>query len=437
MDYLYKLLEEQEDKENIDYVTENKDVVKIIQKVYEEKGEGVYCIFYCQLKGKLGRYVFTRHEYVEILESKKYLECKNKVDNIPERDDINEVVYVNLGNNILIPYLYANRILNTIDSFGTCVFLLTESRALNHKSALDIYKDKSVAIGKCYDDQIIVYENVSLLIQTGPPLRIQEKENINNILSFLEPKNQLNAKIALNNYGEMVPNKVNYSQYMTLTKEQKEKVVELDCSLSFLHDLPKLPKELKRLICTDNYIEIYKNLPKTLIEFDCSGDYEVKEISKLPKRLEILKCSDCDQLTNLPKFPETLVELDCSNCQRLSKLPKLPEKLEILDVSGTVLSPFPKLPPNLKFLDCSKTRLRSVPKLPDTLIKLRCNKGTRLPKELPKGLKIEVMDEHDSTDSEDFEEDDSEYEYDSENEYENEHEKEALALYLEAKKKKV
>jgi ribA/ribD-fused uncharacterized protein len=119
-----------DDKENIDYVIENKDVGKIIQKIYEEKGEGIYCILYCELKGKLCRFVFTRDEYIKVLNSdKKYL--------------VEHIVYINLGNNILVPYFYANRVLNTIDSSGTCVFLLTDA---------NIYEGNSI------------YENISLLV---------------------------------------------------------------------------------------------------------------------------------------------------------------------------------------------------------------------------------------------------------------------------------
>jgi len=114
-------------------------------------------------------------------------------------------------------------------------------------------------------------------------------------------------------------------------------LVELDCSVTDVTELPDLP-ECRELNC------IYNNLTK---------------LPKLPK-CKRLYCYGND-LTELPELPECEV-LHCL-LNNLIKLPELP-KCEKLICYSNKLTELPELP-ECEFLDCSNNRLTKLPELPE------------------------------------------------------------------------
>ena len=107
---------------------------------------------------------------------------------------------------------------------------------------------------------------------------------------------------------------------------------------------------------------------------DCRNLKSLPDSLSSLDNLKILKLKYCLSLTELPSLPEALEELDLSNCKSLTKLPKpLPRNLKILNLSGWgSLTELPDpLPEGLEKLDLSG-----------------CESLTKLPDPLPKNLKI-------------------------------------------------
>jgi Leucine-rich repeat (LRR) protein len=129
-----------------------------------------------------------------------------------------------------------------------------------------------------------------------------------------------------------------------LINDNKETLIDLECSYSQITSLPNMPK-LKALNCRNTIIINLPDIPN-LIELYCS----ISQITSLPDmpNLEILDCSNT-QITNLPNMPN-LKELYCY---------------------GTNITSLPNMP-NLRYLCCSNTQIKSLPDMPN-LINLICN----------------------------------------------------------------
>lgn len=142
---------------------------------------------------------------------------------------------------------------------------------------------------------------------------------------------------------------------------------ELDISHLFLTKIPKLPKTLTHLYCSDNDISDLGDLSYliNLKILDCTNNNLVS-IKYLPQKLTELNCKynkliDIDVISNCKK----LTHLNCSN----NKLKNIPNH------------------PNIKILDCSDNKLNNI--IMANLRSLTCN--TNCIKELNDYKKIESL----------------------------------------------
>ena len=133
-------------------------------------------------------------------------------------------------------------------------------------------------------------------------------------------------------------------------------IKKLDCSNNGLKSIISFPK-LEILICEYNDIELLPIFPE-LINLQCEAN-KLKKIELSPN-IEEIDCS-FNNLESLPKFPY-LRKLDCGN----NKLKSLPEfiNLEELHCINNEFKDLPSIK-NLKKLDCSYNKLTSLPFLPN------------------------------------------------------------------------
>ena len=152
----------------------------------------------------------------------------------------------------------------------------------------------------------------------------------------------------------------------------------LDCSDSYITELPELPESLTCLDVDGNYLTDLPELPAGLEELDCDGN-QLTSLPALPAGLKELYCYG-NKLTTLPELPAGLTELSCSSNQ-LTSLPALPASLESLSCYGNQLANLPALPASLESLYCYSNQLTGLPALPASLIYLNCynNQITSLP----------------------------------------------------------
>lgn len=77
-------------------------------------------------------------------------------------------------------------------------------------------------------------------------------------------------------------------------------------------NISNLPSNLKKLVCSKQYLMDLENLPETLVELDCRQNY-ISHIDFSPlKKLKVLQISD-NQFEKLENLPDTLEELYCNN----------------------------------------------------------------------------------------------------------------------------
>lgn len=141
----------------------------------------------------------------------------------------------------------------------------------------------------------------------------------------------------------------------------------LDLSGMDLLKLPKLPKNLRRLNCSNNLLKEIDSseLPKNLEVLDCSYNY-LQYIPMLPECLSVLVCSH-NHITGLPDIPRYLTTLVCCN-NKLTDLDGmamkgLPETLLHLDCSFNKIKKI-ELTPSLKTLIFSGNPIKEIFNLP-------------------------------------------------------------------------
>lgn len=147
---------------------------------------------------------------------------------------------------------------------------------------------------------------------------------------------------------------------------------ELNLSNLKLTSLPKIPSEVKYLVCIDNYITKIEELPTELVSLNISKN-DILELCPLPPKLNYLNCYN-NKLSKLPSLP---LHLNFLNCGRnlLTELPSLPKNLTNLICLMNQLTDLPKLPPKLTLLNVKDNHLTLLKNLPNTLQTLNCSKN--------------------------------------------------------------
>ena len=171
-------------------------------------------------------------------------------------------------------------------------------------------------------------------------------------------------------------------------------------SKNVLSTLPKLPENLKVLICGNTYMDSLPVLPKQLSVLKCYSN-NLKKLPILPEHLSYLNCNfnqltelilnneldsiDCDlnKISYINKFPDSLIRFN-GDLNELETLPEFNKRLEMIIVSRNKLTSLPNLPESLYALECWGNKLTNLPSLPKKLFLLECgwNQLTNLP-ELP------------------------------------------------------
>jgi hypothetical protein len=117
--------------------------------------------------------------------------------------------------------------------------------------------------------------------------------------------------------------------------------VVLDLTDSDLEELPPLPPNLKKLLCSGNRLTSLPQLPDTLELLVC-GWNKLTELPQLPARLEELQCEN-NNLTLLPVLPNTLIVLNCEDNQ-ITELPQIPFRLTHLNARNNPIVKLTNLP---------------------------------------------------------------------------------------------
>ena len=117
-----------------------------------------------------------------------------------------------------------------------------------------------------------------------------------------------------------------------------------------LRELPKLPNNLKGLICEFNHLTVIRDLPSSLIWLYC-GSNNITIIDIISNCLELINC-DNNPITVLPVIPETLMHLSCINTQIIT-IPAIPVALtHIYCHNNILLTELPIIPDTVLVLNC-------------------------------------------------------------------------------------
>ncbi len=169
-------------------------------------------------------------------------------------------------------------------------------------------------------------------------------------------------------------------------------LIELNCNSNIIKTINNLPANLQILKCKTNKItsfkilhyrnclndkkikkleETQKNtwLPSSLIELDCSYNYQLTHIDNLQCNLKILYCCSCS-LDSLNNLPDSLIELNCSNNHYIKSLNNLPDSLIKLNCRYCNIDSLDNLPCSLEILNCSHNKIKNLEYLPNNLKKL-------------------------------------------------------------------
>jgi Leucine-rich repeat (LRR) protein len=122
----------------------------------------------------------------------------------------------------------------------------------------------------------------------------------------------------------------------------------LDLTDSDLAELPQLPPNLKKLLCSGNQLTSLPPLPDTLELLIC-GWNKLTELPPLPAKLEVVHCEN-NNLTSLPMLPNTLIELNCEDNQ-ITELPQIPLRLTHLNARNNPIIKLTNLPDARHFPD--------------------------------------------------------------------------------------
>lgn len=159
-------------------------------------------------------------------------------------------------------------------------------------------------------------------------------------------------------------------QIQSRIKQMGPKTMRLNLSNLQLTRLPKLPENIKALICDNNQLVSLPDLPDALEELSCSNN-QLTSLPKLPTGLQILNVQG-NQLSSLPQLPLGLTQLHCGRNQ-LSALPNLPIMLTSLYCEDNKIRSMPPIPPSMHFLYCQNNQLQKLPELPHTLYRFNFN----------------------------------------------------------------
>ncbi len=234
----------------------------------------------------------------------------------------------------------------------------------------------------------LVFTNSHLAnIDFNIPASVQELDLSNNLLTSISSKILKHVKHLTCNYNKLSSIEGildslqilicinNPLQSLTFANPITSNLVELDCSLCKLTELPELPQGLLRLICSSNM--------------------GLAKLPQIPASLEFLDCRGCT-ITVLPEFPvdSKLKELKCSGCE-LTYILSLPSLLEILICANNNITYLPApLPDTLTELNCSANSLVILPiPLPKSLVSLKCssNRITKLPSDISSLTKLKTL----------------------------------------------
>ena len=162
-----------------------------------------------------------------------------------------------------------------------------------------------------------------------------------------------------------------------------ESITSIMCYENNLISLPNIPVNLKYLMLNHNKIKKINFIKNSNIEYLLLMDNKIDSMYEYPKNLKVLNLSlnqlkyintnlplSIDTLyifknflNNLPTLPSNLIYLDCNN-NNLTSLPSLPNNLKDLNCDNNRLTLLPTLPIHLDVLSCSYNQLSSLPSLP-------------------------------------------------------------------------
>lgn len=114
-------------------------------------------------------------------------------------------------------------------------------------------------------------------------------------------------------------------------------LLELDCSCGSLESLPKqLPTTLRKLSCSNNSLKELPPLHQIPLEELCCGHCPLETLASLPNTLKNLFCAGCPLSQGFgEKLPDLLEKMNCSGCQLLQGLPEqLPSALRYFNCAG-------------------------------------------------------------------------------------------------------
>ena len=150
-----------------------------------------------------------------------------------------------------------------------------------------------------------------------------------------------------------------------------------------LYKMPKLPKNLKDLVCCSNFLTSVGKLPKTLEVLYCNCNC-IKSLPKnLPPNLKLLYIEN-NQLTKLSNLPDSIEHLS-ANHNKLIEINNWPKSLNTASLSFNNIKNLPdEFPPDLETFTCIKNKLKFIPKLPNSMqyISVACNKIKALPENI-------------------------------------------------------
>jgi Leucine-rich repeat (LRR) protein len=159
----------------------------------------------------------------------------------------------------------------------------------------------------------------------------------------------------------------------------------LNCSNTRLIKI-KVPKNLKRLYCTQCYsLEKIEDIPSTLEVLDCRTCSLLEPLvlpTPPPRILKTNWCTKIEEENRKKRTADVIIEewikkdnpripLDLSNL-KLQELPSLPDTLEHLTISNNPIKTLDGLPKSLKYLNCSNTHITYIDNLPENLKHLCC-----------------------------------------------------------------
>ena len=212
-------------------------------------------------------------------------------------------------------------------------------------------------------------------IKTGLPNNIVYMNMKKNIINYIE---ELPEKLRTINLSFNRLSSINFLDHKLITF--------IDLSYNSLTTITRMPINLVELNLSNNVLhQVPENLPKSLKRLDLSGNY-IDELKGIPEKIEYLDATN-NNIEYIEILGEELIYLSLKHNALLEFNQNL-ENVEVIDISFNQIKNYRTSSLKIRSLDLSNNNIENFPNVPESIevLKLSFNKISNLPVKISKNL---------------------------------------------------